>query len=95
MYNWFNIWKFSFTLPNWSIKEKNYIVIPIDAANPFDKILHIIMLKKFLHTIMLKTIEKDSWTWTTVWWLLGGGSIRGLNCNGKNIIKIYILKIYK
>ena len=32
--------------------------------------------------------EKDSWAWTTGWWLLGGGGIRGLNGNGKNIIKI-------
>ena len=34
---------------------------------------------------------KDSWTWTTVCGLLGWrgvGGIRGLNGNGKNIIKI-------
>ena len=31
--------------------------------------------------------KKDSWTWTTVWGLLGGGDIRGLSDNGKNIIK--------
>ena len=27
--------------------------------------------------------KKDSWTWTRVWWLLGGESLRGLNGNGK------------
>ena len=29
--------------------------------------------------------EKDSWT--TVWWLQGGGGIRGLSGNGRNTIK--------
>ena len=32
--------------------------------------------------------EKDSWTWTTMWSLLGGGDIRRLNGNGKNTTKI-------
>ena len=31
--------------------------------------------------------EIGSWTWTTVWCLLGGQGIRGLKCNGKNRIK--------
>ena len=34
--------------------------------------------------------KKDSWIWTTVWWLWwrdGKGSIKGLNGNGKNTIK--------
>ena len=35
--------------------------------------------------------KKDPWTWTTVRWLPGGRGVRGLNGNGKNIIKI----IYK
>ena len=35
----------------------------------------------------LRKKEKDSWTWTTVWWLLGGGGIKGLNGNGKKYNK--------
>ena len=31
--------------------------------------------------------KKDSQTWTLVWWLPGGGSIRGLNGNGKKYNK--------
>ena len=27
--------------------------------------------------------KKDSWTWTTVWWLWGGGSLRMINGIGK------------
>lgn len=27
--------------------------------------------------------KTDTWTWTTVWWLLGGEGIQGLNDNGK------------
>ena len=32
--------------------------------------------------------KKDSWTWATVWWLLGGRGIRGLNNNGDYTMKI-------
>ena len=31
--------------------------------------------------------KKDSWTWTTVWWLLGE-RIRVINGNGKNTISL-------
>ena len=37
--------------------------------------------------------RKDAWTWTRVWGLLGGGDIRGLNGNGKNIIMIKVMII--
>ena len=36
--------------------------------------------------------KKDSWTRTTVWWLLGGGDIRGLKGNVKKTIKIKLKK---
>ena len=32
--------------------------------------------------------KRDSWTWTTLWWLLGKGDIRGLYGNGKITIQI-------
>ena len=31
--------------------------------------------------------EKDSWTWTTVPVIVGGGSRRGINGNGKNTMQ--------
>ena len=34
--------------------------------------------------------KKDSWTWTTVWGLLGEGRLRGLN--RKNTMKVKFLK---
>ena len=37
--------------------------------------------------------EKDSWAWTTGWWLLWGEGIRGLNGNGKTIIMTIKSKI--
>ena len=37
--------------------------------------------------------KKDSWTWTTVWWLQGDGVIRGLYGNGNNAIKTKLKKL--
>ena len=32
--------------------------------------------------------KKDSWTWTTVMWLWGGGKYKGTKSSWKNTIKI-------
>ena len=38
--------------------------------------------------------KKDSWTRTTVWWLLRGEGIKGVKGNGKNTINIKSKMIY-
>ena len=35
----------------------------------------------------IEQLGRRTQTWTTVWWLQGGGSIRGIKGNGKNTIK--------
>ena len=37
---------------------------------------------------MGESSEKDSWTWTTFGDCVGESCIKGLNSNGKNVIKI-------
>ena len=46
-----------------------------------------------LQVDVLSKKEKGLMDMTTVWWLLGGSGIRGLNGNRKNAIKIKVKKI--